>query len=79
MVAVDAPPDVMRYIVQKGFVAVDVTSLTVVDCIEKRFTFTVIPHTRQHTVIGSRSPGDRVNIEVDILAKYVERLTAAGQ
>jgi riboflavin synthase len=79
MVAVDAPPDVMRYIVQKGFVAVDGTSLTVVDCSETRFTFTVIPHTRQNTVMESRSPGDRVNIEVDILAKYVERLTNAAQ
>ena len=79
MVAVDAPPDVMRYIVEKGFVAVDGTSLTVVDCSETRFTFTVIPHTRQNTVMGSRSPGDRVNIEVDILAKYVERLTNAAQ
>ncbi len=79
MVAVDAPPEIMRYIVQKGFVAVDGTSLTVVDCSEDRFTFTVIPYTREHTVIGSRNPGDRVNIEVDILAKYVERLTAAAR
>jgi len=79
MVAVDAPPEIMKYIVQKGFVAVDGTSLTVVDCSEDRFTFTVIPYTREHTVIGSRSPGDRVNIEVDILAKYVERLTAAAR
>ena len=77
MVAVDAPPDLLRYVVQKGFVAVDGTSLTVVDCSEDRFTFTVIPYTRENTVMGSRSPGDRVNIEVDILAKYVERLTAA--
>jgi riboflavin synthase len=79
MVAVDAPPEIMRYIVKKGFVAVDGTSLTVVDCSEDRFTFTVIPHTREHTVIGSRNPGDRVNIEVDILAKYVERLTATAR
>lgn len=79
MVGVDAPPDIMRYIVQKGFVAVDGTSLTVVDCSETRFTFTVIPITRQNTVLGSRSPGDRVNIEVDILAKYVERLTTAAE
>jgi riboflavin synthase len=79
MVGLDAPPEIMRYIVQKGFVAVDGTSLTVVDCSETRFTFTVIPHTRQNTVMGSRSIGDRVNIEVDILAKYVERLTMAGR
>lgn len=79
MVAVDAPADIMRYVVKKGFIAVDGTSLTVVDCSEKQFTFTIIPHTRQNTVMGSRGPGDRVNIEADILAKYVERLTAAGR
>jgi riboflavin synthase len=79
MVAVDAPPDLLRYVVQKGFVAVDGTSLTVVDCSDDRFTFTVIPYTRENTVIGFRNPGDRVNIEVDILAKYVERLTAAAR
>ena len=79
IVVVDAPADIMRYVVQKGFVAVDGTSLTVVDCSETRFTFTVIPYTRQNTVLGSRGSGDRVNIEVDILAKYVERLTTAGR
>ena len=79
MVAVDAPPDLLRYVVQKGFVAVDGTSLTVVDCSDDRFRFTVIPYTRANTVIGFRNPGDRVNIEVDILAKYVERLTAAAR
>ena len=79
MVAVDTPADIMRYVVQKGFVAVDGTSLTVVDCSETRFTFTVIPYTKQNTVMGSRRPGDRVNIEVDILAKYVERLITVAQ
>ena len=71
-----APPDVMRYVVPKGFVAVDGTSLTVVDCDDSGFTVTVIPFTRDNTVLGARAVGDAVNLEVDVLAKYVERLTA---
>ena len=71
-----APQQIMRYIVAKGFVAVDGVSLTVVHCDDDGFSVTVIPHTRDHTVFGSRTVGDAVNVEVDILAKYVERLTA---
>ena len=76
MVRFAAPPDVMRYIVPKGFVAVDGTSLTVVDCDDSGFTVTVIPFTRDNTVLGARAAGDVVNLEIDVLAKYVERLTA---
>jgi riboflavin synthase len=65
-----------RYVVEKGFVAVDGVSLTIVDCGENWFSVAVIPHTLRVTVLGDRSLGDDVNIEVDILAKYVERLTA---
>ena len=65
-----------RYVVEKGFVAVDGVSLTIVDCGENWFSVAVIPHTLGVTVLGDRSVGDDVNIEVDILAKYVERLTA---
>lgn len=72
-----APPGIMRYVVEKGFIAVDGTSLTIVDCDDESFSITLIPYTRDNTVFGSRTPGDRVNIEVDILAKYVERLVAA--
>ena len=72
----DAPPQIMLYIVAKGFVAVDGVSLTVVHCDDKGFSVTVIPYTRDHTVFGARTIGDAVNVEVDILAKYVERLTA---
>ena len=64
----------MRYVVEKGFVAVDGVSLTIVGCDEERFSVTIIPHTREHTIMGSRKDGDEVNLEVDILAKYVERL-----
>ena len=76
MVRIDAPAQLARYVVEKGFIAVDGVSLTVVHCDEAGFSVTVIPHTRDHTVFGSRSVGDAVNIEIDILAKYVERLTA---
>ncbi|MBM3933452.1 MAG: riboflavin synthase [SAR202 cluster bacterium] len=76
MVAIAAGPDLLRYIVEKGFIAVDGTSLTVVKCHPGYFTVTIIPYTRSHTVVGSRKPGDRVNLEVDILAKYVEKLAA---
>lgn len=76
LVRFDAPWQIMRYVVAKGFVAVDGVSLTVVHCDDNGFSVTVIPHTRDHTVFGSRTVGDAVNVEVDILAKYVERLTA---
>lgn len=76
MVWIDVPWQLARYVVEKGFIAVDGVSLTVVHCDEAGFSVTVIPHTHDHTVFGSRSVGDAVNIEIDILAKYVERLTA---
>ena len=76
MVRMDAPEQLTRYVVEKGFIAVDGVSLTVVHCDEAGFSVTVIPHTRDHTIFGSRNVGDAVNIEIDILAKYVERLTA---
>ncbi len=77
MVSIDAGPAIMRYVVEKGFVALDGVSLTIVGCDEERFSVTIIPHTRERTTLGIRKPGDEVNIEVDILAKYVERLIHA--
>jgi riboflavin synthase len=74
MVSIQAAPAVMRYVVEKGFIAVDGISLTVVGCDEERFSVTIIPHTWKHTIMGSRECCDQVNLEVDILAKYVERL-----
>lgn len=71
------PPELARYVVEKGFIAVDGISLTVASQDGAAFSVAVIPYTEQHTVLRVRKPGDRVNIEVDILAKYVERLTAA--
>ena len=75
-----APKKLMSYIVEKGFVAVDGISLTVVKKRVSSFTVSVIPYTLENTVLGERRVGDSVNLEVDILAKYVETLlrTSAG-
>ena len=74
MVSVAAPEPVMRYVVEKGFIAVDGMSLTVVDCQESVFSVTIIPYTRDNTNMASASVGNAVNLEPDIVAKYVERL-----
>ena len=71
-----APPSVMRYIVEKGFIAVDGASLTVVSCDCRAFSVAIIPYTWENTVLGSRKVGDAVNLEADIMAKYVERLAS---
>ena len=75
---VRAPRDLLRYLVPKGSVTVDGCSLTVVDVLDDGFTVAVIPHTAEVTVFGGRRPGDEVNLEVDVIAKYAERLLAAG-
>jgi len=69
-----APEQLMPYIVEKGFIGVDGISLTVVDREASSFSVAVIPYTLNNTVLGERKPGDQVNLEVDILAKYVESL-----
>ena len=71
---VDAPADVVRYCVEKGSVAVDGVSLTVAALDDRGFAVALIPHTLAETTLGSLEPGDDVNLEVDVLAKYVERL-----
>ena len=68
------PPDLARYIVEKGSITVDGCSLTVVEAREGSFTVAVIPHTAEVTTLGGKGPGDRVNLEVDMVAKYIERL-----
>ena len=73
-----APPSIMRYVVEKGFIAVDGTSLTVVNCDSLSFAVSIIPYTRDNTVFGARGVGDPVNLEVDIIAKYVERLATGS-
>ncbi len=69
-------PDLARYVVQKGSITVDGVSLTVAGVDADAFTVALIPTTLADTTLGIRRPGDTVNIEVDVLAKYVERLTA---
>lgn len=74
---VDAPEDVLRYCVEKGSVAVDGVSLTVAALDDDGFAVALIPHTLAVTTLGALAPGDTVNLEMDVLAKYVERLLAA--
>ena len=74
---ITVPESLAPYIVEKGFIAVDGISLTVVQSAEFRFTISVIPFTMQHTNLREREVGDKVNLEADILAKYVESLLAA--
>jgi len=69
-----APRDLMRYVVEKGSVAVDGISLTVNRADDSSFAVALIPHTVKHTNLGDKSAGHKVNIEVDIIGKYVERL-----
>jgi riboflavin synthase len=71
----DAPPDVLRYVVYKGAVAVDGVSLTVAGVDETTFSIALIPHTQAVTTLGFRQPGDRVNVETDVIARYVEKLS----
>ncbi|MFN2609199.1 MAG: riboflavin synthase [Acidimicrobiales bacterium] len=68
------PAGLDRYVVEKGSVAVDGCSLTVVAAGDGAFRVAIVPHTAAVTTLGLRRPGDRVNIEVDVVAKYVERL-----
>jgi riboflavin synthase len=68
------PRELLRYVVEKGSVAVDGVSLTVVDVLDDGFTVAVIPHSAAVTTLGSKQAGDRVNLEVDVTVKYVERL-----
>ena len=75
-VTIEAPPEVMRYIVPKGSVAVDGISLTVAACAEGSFSVSIIPHTAEVTTLGAAQVGTPVNIEADLIGKYVERFVA---
>ncbi len=76
LVTIECPEQVCRYVVEKGFVAVDGVSLTTFKCTRKSFTFTLIPFTAIHTTLGVLKSGDAVNIETDLTGKYIERFTA---
>jgi riboflavin synthase len=75
-IEIDAPAEQLRYIVEKGSIAVDGVSLTVAEITERSFTVSLIPETLERTTLGAAEPGTKVNLEVDVLAKYVERLAA---
>ena len=74
LITIRAPEEVMRYIIKKGSVAIDGTSLTVVDFHEDTFQVSLIPHTAQVTVLGRKRAGATVNLEGDLIGKYIERL-----
>jgi len=77
LIRFDAPPEVTGYLVEKGFIAVDGVSLTIVTKDSSSFGVSVVDYTRQHTNLGSRRAGDVVNLEVDIIAKYVKQFSQA--
>lgn len=74
IVRIAASPHIIRYIVPKGSIAIDGVSLTVVEVGDDWFTVSLIPHTAGLTTVGLKAPGQKVNLEVDIIGKYVERL-----
>lgn len=78
IVKIALPAGLRRYVVDKGSITVDGVSLTVVEAGDDFFTISLIPTTLQLTTLGIKQPGDPVNLEVDVLAKYVERLLADG-
>lgn len=74
----EVPPNLARYIAAKGSICIDGTSLTVNEVSANRFGVNLIPHTVEHTTFTDRKAGDAVNLEVDVVARYVERLLGAG-
>ena len=72
----EAPQSVSRYLVEKGSVCVDGVSLTVFGCTDSRFSVAVIPHTARVTTLGKLKAGDAVNLESDMIARYIEKLAA---
>ena len=78
-VTIDFPADLMRYIVQKGFIALDGTSLTVVDVYESSFTVQLVAYTQTEIILPMKKVGDKINVEVDILGKYVEKMLGYHQ
>jgi riboflavin synthase len=71
---VEAPHEILRYCVEKGSIAVEGVSLTIAELDDEAFAIALVPHTLAATTLGGLEPGDEVNLEVDVLAKYVERL-----
>ncbi len=78
VVTITAPPQVLRYVVEKGSIAVDGVSLTVASVSSDTFAVSLIPETLERTNLGAAAPGTPVNLEVDVLAKYVEKLVTVA-
>jgi riboflavin synthase len=76
VVRVSASPELLRYVIEKGSIAVDGVSLTVTAVSDEGFEVSLIPETLERTTLGRLEPGSTVNLEVDVVAKYVEKLTA---
>ena len=76
-VSFEAPPELLRFVVKKGSVAVHGVALTVTHVDDETFGVALIPYTLEHTTLGSLAEGDELNLEVDVLGKYVERLIAS--
>lgn len=72
-IEIEAPDDILNFLIKKGSVAVDGISLTVVDILKKSFTVVIIPHTARLTTLGFKQSGDTVNIEIDMIGKYVAK------
>jgi riboflavin synthase len=75
-VEIEAPPEILRYCIEKGSIAVDGVSLTIAGLNERGFSAALVPYTRQATTLGHIAVGDEVNLEIDLIAKYVEKLTS---
>ena len=78
VVTVKTPPELMRYILHKGSIAIDGISLTVTGVTEDTFSVSLIPHTSKETTLGFKTVGDEVNLETDIIGKYVEQMLKFG-
>ncbi|MDD4170167.1 MAG: riboflavin synthase [Desulfotomaculaceae bacterium] len=79
LISIQAPREVMRYIINKGSVAIDGISLTVVDFEAEHFRVSLIPHTAHATTLGLKKVGDTVNLEGDVIGKYIERLVVSPE
>lgn len=76
---VNIPSPITRYIVKKGSIAIDGISVTVVSVTEQSFSVSVLPHTKEHTILHTKRKGDLVNLEVDLIGKYIEKLVLPYQ
>ena len=76
---IGAPNNILKYTVPKGSIAIDGISLTVVDVYSDSFTISLIPHTAHQTTLGAKNPGDMINLETDIIGRYIEKFLKVGE